>query len=337
MQNRMVELGYMDAQDIGQFWGHYGPRTEAAVRSFQRANGISPANGVADGATLAAMASPEAVDAATYRANMPAEVIGPVVGASADGVVPTATAMTADDQARVQQRLTDLGYLVNRDAMDAESIRNYQIMNSLPGTGELDQATLNSMWSADAKISTHIVQFHEDRYNPTKSGGGSNNCGPASVAMALAATGLVEIDNQDPQALVADMRADSGTEAPNYTGPADLYTAAEANGAAPYYVNSMDDVDTALANGDPVVLFGVPNQDGTYYAGHDMGSISPPPAEGQEDHSHHWITVLGYDPKTDTYTISDPLSRDGVITCARSELETYADFSISSVAVHNPQ
>jgi len=207
-------------------------------------------------------------------------------------------------------------------------------MNRLPVTGELDQRTLDAMWSPDARQSYHVVQFQDSTYNATKqsgsgNAGGDNNCGPASMGMALASLGLANLNNADPQALVAKMRTDSGTTAGNTTGPGVLETAAQKNGAETYRVDDMNEVKLAVMRGDPVVLYGVPNKGGTYY--------NAPASEGSiHDGSGHWVTVVGYDPQTDKFIVNDPLCRDGTLQLTQDQLTNYADFSVDSVAVHRP-
>lgn len=221
----------------------------------------------------------------------------------------------------VNARMEALGYVEPGGTVDANDLRNFQVMNGLEPTGEFDAATMQAMWSPDARISTFVTQFQTATYNATKDGGGSNNCGPASVAMNLAALGLATVNNADPQALIADVRGDTGTTAPDKTGPAELKAAARANGAVTRDVKDMDGVDAALARGEPVVLYGHPNQAGSYYDSANFGAI------GTED--YHWISVVG---KTadGQYIIQDPLSRNGVVTVSRDELEVYAVWTTSN-------
>ncbi|MDP1830069.1 MAG: hypothetical protein Q8L48_42795 [Archangium sp.] len=223
---------------------------------------------------------------------------------------------------RLNERMQALGYVEPGGSVDANDLRNFQLMNGLPPSGEPDEATLTLMWSADARLSTFITQFETSTYNAEKdTPGGDNSCGPASVAMNLAALGLITVDNADPQAVIATARTDSGTTAPNTTGTDQLKAAAEAGGATTTDVEDMDGLDAALARGEPVVLYGVPNQAGTWsrasdtYDTGDFGFI--------HEESAHWISVIGRTPEGD-YVIQDPLSREGTITVTREELEVYA-------------
>ncbi|HVE85943.1 MAG TPA: C39 family peptidase, partial [Myxococcales bacterium] len=235
---------------------------------------------------------------------------------------------------RIDTRMEDLGYLPPGGATDARAVSNFQAMNKLPVTGELDQRTVDAMWSPAARQSFQVVQFQNDTYNATKTAGsdnagGDNNCGPASVGMALASVGLADLDNADPQALVNQMRADTGVPVPGKTGTTALELAAQKNGAETYRVDDLDEVKLAVMRGDPVTLYGVPNRDGAVYnAPASEGSIDPG--------AGHWVAVVGYDPKSDTFVVNDPLCRDGTRQLTQEQLSTYADFGTAGVAVHAP-
>ena len=65
LQDRLIELGYMD---ITMASGYYGDATAAAVKTFQQYHGLLQ-DGRAGQSTLAALYSPEAMDAATGKQN----------------------------------------------------------------------------------------------------------------------------------------------------------------------------------------------------------------------------------------------------------------------------
>jgi len=52
---------------------------------------------------------------------------------------------------RIATRLQELGYLPRGEVTGPRAIRNFQAMNKLPVTGELDQKTLDAMWSLAAR------------------------------------------------------------------------------------------------------------------------------------------------------------------------------------------
>ncbi len=223
---------------------------------------------------------------------------------------------------RLDERMQQLGYVEPDGTVDANDLRNFQLMNGLAPSGEPDEATLELMWSEDARISTFVTQFKTETYNAEKdTAGGDNSCGPASVAMNLAALGLTAVDNADPQTAIEVARTDSDSTAPNTTNADQLKAAAVAGGATTTDVEDMDGLDAALDRGEPVVLYGVPNQAGTWarasdtYATGRFGAI--------DEGSAHWISVVGRTAEGD-YIIQDPLSREGVITVTQAQLEVYA-------------
>jgi hypothetical protein len=213
---------------------------------------------------------------------------------------------------RVVARMEVLGYIPPNGTVDDRALFNFQRMNGLPVTGTLDDRTLATMWSPRAQISNHVMQVVDPAYNPSASApSSSNNCGPTSVAMALAAVGLAPIDNADPQRAIDAARAAAGGTSSDRTMPSDLERAVQAGGGESYRVRSLADLRTAIASGDPVVLFG------NTYGG-------------------HWVMVQGFDPATRTWLVSDPMSAGGVATWSQDQLNAYADFSSDSVAVRAP-
>lgn len=217
---------------------------------------------------------------------------------------------------RVAARMESLGYIQHGGQVDDMAVHNFQAMNGLP-IGPMDDATLAAMWSADARGNTHVAQLHDPRWNPEATGS-NNNCGPASVTMALAASGLVTIDPAHPEAAIDASRALAGGTAADTTGSGDLKDAVTGQGGQAYDITNMDEVQMAVSSGDPVVLFGY-EQKNTSYRG------------------AHWVAVIGYDQATDTFLVNDPLAPDGVQRWSRADMEAYANFEVdTSVAVHNP-
>lgn len=391
MQNRLVQLGYMTADELKGGEGIYGRKTTAAVREFQVANGIRPVTGLADEVTLRAMGASSAKTVDQVLGSMGETRIGDSIGTAGPAPVPTVeslnlppptgtitgsanvrptpgtegaplgqfakgtevsivqpqpadakpgwvyvsgknakgealTGWVADGvngidlvkqnavptDPRVQARMEELGYVPPGGAVDDKALRNFQLMNGLEPSGTYDDATLAKMWSADATVSNHLRQVKDTTWNHSSDAPSrSNNCGPTSVAMAAAAAGLIDLDNGDPQEAIDQMRKAAGGGNGDRTGPSDLIDGVKSVGGEAYEVKSMDEVKLALANGDPVVLFG------NTYGG-------------------HWVTVQGYDPATKTWLVSDPMSKDGVARWDEAKMNAYANFSVSSVAVHNP-
>ncbi len=360
LQNRLVELGYLTPAQLATGPGVYGAQTTRAVEEFQAANGLPP-TGVADAATMAAMFAESAIPSDAYLESLGPRVTGRPLGRAASAEKPPGPIGPGGDEGAVeavQDRLVELGYLTdevkasgpgNYGPSTTEAVRNFQRMNGLPVTGEADQETLDRLWSSDAVQSQHLTQFYDPIYNPTGYSRGRADCGPTALSMALAATGLAEIGD-DPQGLIDEVRynmvVDSagnhdasrdgvtgdGSFSPDehgeYTYVEDMHHGAQAYGAESYDVVTMQDLEFAVSQGDPVVLLGVPNREGTFYAGHEMGSIP----EG----ASHWVAVTGYNPADDTFVVNDPLSKEGVITVTRQELEAYAGSTITGIAVHDP-
>jgi len=313
MQDRLIELGYLDAGVVEGAEGVYGPSTTEAVRRFQLANGVYPVDGEASVETLAAMGAPTALSLEEALDELEDTVIGGTLGVAGPEPVPTVETLDAeaeDGDPRVSARLEALGYIPPDAPVDAEAITNFQLMNGLEGTGTLDDETLAAMWSEDAVVSNHIRQVVNDTYNHSDDAPArSNNCGPTSVAMATASLGLTTIDNDDPQQAIDDARAETGGTNSSRTGPGDLEDAVEAAGGQTYRLDSLDEAKLAIGNGDPVILFGT-------------------------DYDGHWVVAQGYDPETDTWLVSDPMSTTGVARWSDERMQAYFDPSVDSVAVH---
>ncbi|PZR04784.1 MAG: hypothetical protein DI536_33625 [Archangium gephyra] len=383
MQDRLIERGYLDANDVAGYRGRYGSNTEAAVELFQRANGLPP-TGVADARTLQRMASTSATWS-DVKASRDARVIGTPIGQAGQAPVPTMQTLepqmhvgTTDAWVRdapdaelirqdtlipagttvtvtmpqpeggaegwrhvsaevdgktitgwvmdgaggidrlvgvVDSRLEELGYLAPGTTTNEDAVRNYQLMNGLPATGQLDDETLASMWSSDAMTSTHLRQVVNAQWNHNSPNATSNDCGPTATAMALAAVGLKPIDNDDPAAAIAAMREVMGGSSSDKTGTGDIEAGIAAGGGSSYRVDTSDEVMLAVTDGDPVVLYGW----------------------NAEYQTYHWVTVQGFDPSTQTWLVSDPLSTTGVAQWSQAEFDTYFSDRTPSVAVENPR
>jgi peptidoglycan hydrolase-like protein with peptidoglycan-binding domain len=389
MQQKLVQLGFLDAATVKGFEGVYGQATQEAVRRFQGANALVPADGQASKATLRQLGSPGALTTAQALAaadQAGTTIIVPSIGVAAEGDAPHASDLasttitttrtaanvregpgttqtklgtfppntvvtvvqpqpgggtagwlsvqgTANGKTlqgwvahgvngidvlkqqtspdpRVQARMEQLGFCAPGYPCDETTIKDFQRVNGRPVTGTLDDDTLSTMWAADAKVSTEIRQVTNPNYNPsTNAPSSSNDCGPTSVAMALASVGLLTIDNADPEAAIKAMRTLTGGTSSDTTGPGQLKTAITGGGGQPYDVKSLDELKLALAHGDPVVAF-------------------------NDNYHGHWYTVTGYDPQSGKFLVNDPMSKTGTAWLAPSEMKL--DFGVPSVAVHRP-
>ena len=137
LQNRLIELGYLKGTADGTF----GTTTQAAVKAFQKANGLT-ADGVAGTNTYKKLFSDSAIEA------IPEE----------EELIPT-RALTigdsGDDVKSVQRRLKALSYLTGTadgqyGATTAAAMKAFQQMNGLTASGEGNLATYARLYSDDA-------------------------------------------------------------------------------------------------------------------------------------------------------------------------------------------
>lgn len=185
---------------------------------------------------------------------------------------------------------------------------------------------------------TFVLQFNHPQYNP---GGPSSsaNCGPASVAMALANTSLLpdELDytegGSSPQTTIDAMRvAGTGSNDPHaFTSIGQMERAARAYGAETQSIRTMDDIDAALMRGDQVVLAGNPNHPGAYGVGNGINYSGG-----------HFINVTAMDTSYEPprYVIQDPLSRQGSLVVTQEQLQAYMNApnatGVEGFSVGNP-
>ncbi|MDO4867840.1 MAG: peptidoglycan-binding protein [Clostridia bacterium] len=118
-QQMLIDLGYL----VGNADGMLGPHTAEALRAFQARNGLEQ-TGELDGATLMAL---------------------------------DAMAETVQSAREIQQRLIELNYMGgSADGIFGErsqrALRQFQAMNGLEATGELDDATRAALFSEDAQV-----------------------------------------------------------------------------------------------------------------------------------------------------------------------------------------
>lgn len=170
--------------------------------------------------------------------------------------------------------------------------------------------------------STFVTQFDDPTYNP----GGprlSANCGPASVAMALANEGLLPAGldytrgDCPPETTIQTMRqygTGSYDDIHSDTYIYQMRAAAQRCGATTQDVRTIEDVKAALQRGDQVVLAGNPNEVGGYGVSHGINYSGG-----------HFINVCGMDTSFDPprFIVQDPLSHNGTIVVDQSQLVAY--------------
>lgn len=136
LQNRLIELGWMD----GKADGTYGGATEAAVIAFQKKTSGLWDDGVAGPDTLKALYSDSAA-----KSSSPVSSIGETLENGSEG----------DAVRALQKRLKELGYLSSSadgsfGPSTLAAVISFQENNGLKADGKAGTETLNALYSADA-------------------------------------------------------------------------------------------------------------------------------------------------------------------------------------------
>lgn len=152
MQQALKDLGYGVKVD-----GTYGPASEAAVRSFQRKNGLQ-VDGIAGDSTLSllfAQAKAPAQDGATSVYPPSEGSVTQQPQAAPDLTVKLRSGSTGSEVALLQSRLSELGYQPGRsdgvfDAGTAAAVISFQSRNGLKADGVAGPLTLSRLHSGAA-------------------------------------------------------------------------------------------------------------------------------------------------------------------------------------------
>lgn len=134
IQQRLRELGHFE---VGPADGHFGLKTDAAVRLFQQTNALD-ANGIVDETTRKAIFDENAI-ARPHERNL----------------YVTSPRLNGDDVVIVQQRLTDLGYREVGEVdgyygpLTESGVLRFQKMNKLPESGIVDEQTWNMIFGSN--------------------------------------------------------------------------------------------------------------------------------------------------------------------------------------------
>lgn len=155
LQARLFELGYYN----GRIDGRYSSETTAAVKDFQKANGLS-ADGVAGSGTLSILYGDAPV---SYNAYFGSSGNGASGGTTTVAPTPVPDMTTViqwesegDNVRQYQQRLVELGYLDSKSVTGkfnqktVEATKAFQTMNDLKVDGAAGPQSLKLIYSGDA-------------------------------------------------------------------------------------------------------------------------------------------------------------------------------------------
>jgi LysM repeat protein len=146
------------------------------------------------------------------------------------------------------------------------------------------------------------------------------DCGPAAVVMALLARGITPRgwDPANPGEAIEQVRVDMGLERGTLTGGTNegqVAAVLRSYGIEPTQTGDFDEMMTAVEQGRPLVLAG--NTRTLPYA----TNVKDPEA-GVD----HFLSVVGYDPKTQRYGVYDPIAIEpGVKWLTRDEVYAFTD------------
>lgn len=155
LQARLFELGYYN----GRIDGRYSSETTAAVKAFQKANGLS-ADGIAGSGTLSILYGDAPV---SYNAYFGSSGNGASGGTTTVAPTPVPDMTTViqwesegDNVRQYQQRLVELGYLDSKSVTGkfnqktVEATKAFQTMNDLKVDGAAGPQSLKLIYSGDA-------------------------------------------------------------------------------------------------------------------------------------------------------------------------------------------
>ncbi|WP_394523971.1 peptidoglycan-binding protein [Lacrimispora sp. JR3] len=138
LQQRLMDLGFMDNDEPTQYFGNV---TEAAVKTYQRQNGLDQ-DGIVGAQTLESIMSPSAKYYAVSKG------------------------VAGDDILRIQTRLYELGYLANAAQVSGNfgdeteaAVKKLQEVNSLNIDGKVGRQTINLLYSEEIK--PNLISYGE--------------------------------------------------------------------------------------------------------------------------------------------------------------------------------
>ena len=182
IQVRLIELGYLDYCETTE---HFGSSTEAAVKLFQRQQGVEQ-TGIVDDDTYNSLMSPDAEDYTLYL--------------EAEG----------EDVRAVQDRLYQMGYVGEKSSITGyfgeiteQAVKDFQNNNGISADGKVGPVTFEALYSPDAKANilsfgqeSEVVKKYQEKletlaYLTTEPDGKYGNDTTAAVKLFQEKNGLV--------------------------------------------------------------------------------------------------------------------------------------------------
>lgn len=150
VQQRLKELGFY----TGTVDGVYGSGSIAAVKAFQKANGLY-ADGLAGTRTFQALFSASAVGAGSSSSGSADAPSTDNAGSGASGYATLQYGSKGDAVRNLQKALKNLGYSVSSDgdygALTQMAVKNFQKCNGLKADGVAGSSTQELLYSGNAK------------------------------------------------------------------------------------------------------------------------------------------------------------------------------------------
>jgi len=306
LQNNLVQLGYLNQQQVNTGPGIFGGQTEAAVKALQVRNGLQ-ATGVFDEATRAAMGTEQT----QYQdpSQMVKESYTKLLGRE-----PTAAELSGAT-ARAEQIKQSGGSL---SAMRQDTVGAIRQTEEYRAAHPIGSGTVGTTEDANEYF---LTQWGGTPYNSANGAPfGYSDCGPTSTVMALSSIGLMERPAPENASTAIDAVRDAAighdTTQSQRMGFGPLQRAVQQYGGQTQMLSGIDGIDQAMERGNPVVIGGNPWQawgseqraQGNYLNSRDPGG--------------HFVSVLG---KTQDgkYIVGDPLVKNGTLAVSREQLETF--------------
>lgn len=321
LQDDLLRMGYVDASftQNGGYGKQFGPKTEAAVMAFQKDNGL-PTTGVVDVATATALAAPRPLPAPVAA--------GPALACRDQLGLPTGPAQTMPDGS-VRQNF-DKGYV-------EASAAGMLYVKTTAGQDIVPPRKLGTASSVAEANQSFLSQWGPTPFNSADGAPyGYEDCGPTSVAMSLAALGLIPpsspADAEKTIDAMRDLALGFDSKYSDLTGDPQLIKALEASGAKAAVVDPLtaDAINTALGAGHPVIV----GSGSTWAAwGKDQSAAGDYLNHGNP--GGHYVTVMGQAPNGN-YIVSDPLSKTGAIEITRAQLDKLLTGAWDGIEVARP-